>query len=554
MSGPPPWTTTGLIPTYLSSTTSRANSSRSAGSSIAAPPYLMTTVLPWNSRMYGSASRRVATSRTVSGRVVGIDRHVAVGQVREEDLGLVPLPRKADHVLDLRAGDALGEGREVEGPGRAARADRDALDRDVDFEGRGVGERAADGLRDPPPVGIAPVEGRLDERRVRDAARRSLDGDAVAAGHDDAADPLGALAVADDLERELAQEGVEGLAEGELVRRLGVDPHAARAAGHQQDRVVRRELAVDADAVERALDRHAEQEVGGLGGERGVGLHEAEHRREARLDHAGALGLRAEPDGGTARQRDVDGRALLERVGGHDRGGEVALAVGPQPAGGARQPGHDRLRVERHADHPGRGDRDALVRDARRDRRGALHLRRVVEAAPAGGGVRVAGVDGDGAQAVELRALLRDDDRRREDARAGEARGARRVGRVADEQADVGVPRRLQARRDAGGAEALRQAAVGRLADALGHLDPARAEEAGADGHCRPAVSSSPNIRLRFCTACDEDPFQRLSIAAKTKTLPVRSSMRAAIRQMFVSRTSRTPGGRSTTSTNGSWA
>src|SRR4051812_28913364 len=63
MSGPPPWTTSGLSPTYLSSTTSRANSSRRAGSSMAAPPYLMTTVRPWNSRMYGSASSRVATSR-----------------------------------------------------------------------------------------------------------------------------------------------------------------------------------------------------------------------------------------------------------------------------------------------------------------------------------------------------------------------------------------------------------------------------------------------------------------------------------------------------------
>src|SRR3954462_15932491 len=63
MSGPPPCTTTGLSPTYLSSTTSRAKSSRSCGSSIAAPPYLTTTVRPWNSRMYGSASRRVSTSR-----------------------------------------------------------------------------------------------------------------------------------------------------------------------------------------------------------------------------------------------------------------------------------------------------------------------------------------------------------------------------------------------------------------------------------------------------------------------------------------------------------
>src|SRR3954470_1560038 len=73
MSGPPPWTMTGLSPTYLSSTTSRANSSRSPGSSIAAPPYLMTTVRPWNSRMYGSASRRVSTSRTAPLVLVGIE-------------------------------------------------------------------------------------------------------------------------------------------------------------------------------------------------------------------------------------------------------------------------------------------------------------------------------------------------------------------------------------------------------------------------------------------------------------------------------------------------
>src|SRR6185436_18426146 len=91
MSGPPPCTTIGLMPTYLSSTTSRANSSRSSGSVIAAPPYLMTTVLPWNSRMYGSASSRVPTSCIAapgSGSVVGIDRHVLVGQVGEEDLRL----------------------------------------------------------------------------------------------------------------------------------------------------------------------------------------------------------------------------------------------------------------------------------------------------------------------------------------------------------------------------------------------------------------------------------------------------------------------------------
>ena len=51
MSGPPPWTTIGFSPTYLSSTTSRAKSSHNSGSLIAAPPYLITIVLPWISRM-----------------------------------------------------------------------------------------------------------------------------------------------------------------------------------------------------------------------------------------------------------------------------------------------------------------------------------------------------------------------------------------------------------------------------------------------------------------------------------------------------------------------
>ena len=49
--GPPPCTTTGFMPTSLSSTTSSAKSCCSAGSVMALPPYLMTMVLPWNLRM-----------------------------------------------------------------------------------------------------------------------------------------------------------------------------------------------------------------------------------------------------------------------------------------------------------------------------------------------------------------------------------------------------------------------------------------------------------------------------------------------------------------------
>ena len=60
ISGPPPCTMTGLMPTSFMSTMSLATCSRSAGSVIAAPPYLMTTVLPDVRLMQGSASVSVS--------------------------------------------------------------------------------------------------------------------------------------------------------------------------------------------------------------------------------------------------------------------------------------------------------------------------------------------------------------------------------------------------------------------------------------------------------------------------------------------------------------
>ncbi len=49
--GPPPCTTTGLMPTAFISTMSRAKPVFSSSLSIALPPYLMTSVLPTNRRM-----------------------------------------------------------------------------------------------------------------------------------------------------------------------------------------------------------------------------------------------------------------------------------------------------------------------------------------------------------------------------------------------------------------------------------------------------------------------------------------------------------------------
>src|SRR5262245_48711221 len=62
--GPPPCTMTGLMPTRRRRMTSRAKDSLRSACSMAAPPYLMTTVLPRNSRMYGRASRRTSARRT----------------------------------------------------------------------------------------------------------------------------------------------------------------------------------------------------------------------------------------------------------------------------------------------------------------------------------------------------------------------------------------------------------------------------------------------------------------------------------------------------------
>ena len=66
------------------------------------------------------------------------------------------------------------------------------------------------GLRDPAPVRVAAVERRLDQRRVGDRPRDPLGLVVVGRpGHLDPPDPGRALAVGDDLERELQQDRVE---------------------------------------------------------------------------------------------------------------------------------------------------------------------------------------------------------------------------------------------------------------------------------------------------------------------------------------------------------
>src|SRR3954453_13610658 len=220
------------------------------------------TASPASAQRASCWTARSSTSpRTViSGRVLGIDPHVLVAQVAEEDLGLGAVAGEADDVLDLLPLDRGRERVGVVAQRHPRGADLHALDRDCDRKGGGAGEGSADRLGDAAPVRIAPVQRGLHQGRVRDRAGGGLDVRHVPAADDDAADALGAFAVADDHQREAAQDGVERLAEAHLVLGLGLDADAARAAALQDRRVVGRELAVDADALERAFHADAEEQ------------------------------------------------------------------------------------------------------------------------------------------------------------------------------------------------------------------------------------------------------------------------------------------------------
>jgi hypothetical protein len=160
----------------------------------------------------------------------------------------------------------------------------------------------------------------------------------------------------DDLEGELAEQGIERLAERELVGGLGFHAHAGRPARLHDDRVAGRELSVDADAVEGALDADTREEIERRGIERGVCLHEAEHGRVARRDHAGALRLGSQANG-PGGKRHLEAGALGSGVAREDGPGEV-VRVGPKGAARSPYAVHHLLARQLRADHARRRHRD----------------------------------------------------------------------------------------------------------------------------------------------------------------------------------------------------
>ena len=132
----------------------------------------------------------------------------------------------------------------------------------------------------------------------------------------------------------------------------------ARAAGDHEHRVVRRELAVDRDALEGALDRRVEQAVERVRRRARVGLDEAEHRGERGRDHAPALRLRRTAAPRRRRERQLERRVLRPAVGRHDRVREVVRARRERRERRLDAREH-RAPLEPEADHARRGDADA---------------------------------------------------------------------------------------------------------------------------------------------------------------------------------------------------
>ena len=270
------------------------------------------------------------------------------------------------------------------------------------------------------------MERGLHQRRVGDRAGHGL-GQVGGPSDHDPAHAGRAFAVGDYLERQLAQQRVHRFAEAQLSLGLGFDTDSGGAPCEREDGVARGELTVDADAVKRPLDGHGREEVERFSRNRSVGLHEAEHGREAWRDHAGALGLGGEGDRPLG-QCDLQAGPLGTTVRGQDRARE-SLRVVAQFRDRGTHAFQQRLPGQLGADHARRGHPDLAGLDSQKLRGDLLGRSRRLKTALTVAGVRAAGIGDDRAQPPYV-CLTRDGHRRSHARVRGEAGGGDRVGAI----------------------------------------------------------------------------------------------------------------------------
>ena len=430
--------------------------------------------------MYGSASSSVCPTSARSRRVLRVDPDVLVREVGEEDLGLGALAGQPDDVLDLVAATAAASAAASCGTATPPAHTCTPSIQMSNGSGAVPGSAAPTACAMRPQLGSPPCSAALTSGELATARRDALDGLRRAPPCD-----VHAPDRAPRPRRRARSAARAGAARSRAPRRsrssssdsgatiTPLAPDAIRIAVSLVESWPSTEMRSNERLTQTPSSRSAVS-----GSQRRVGLDEAEHRREARLDHPRALGLRADAARVPGRQRDVERRAASRtRRSWRSRARTRRRRPAASSPRAARIAARDAVHRQRHADHAGRRDRDLLLVHAGRHRGGALHARGVLQPAVAGRGVRVAGVDDDGAQRVEPAARLAQQHRRGEHARAREARGADRVGLVADEQREVGIARRLDPGGHAGGAEAGGQpAARDARSTRRGRLDPARRE------------------------------------------------------------------------------
>ena len=439
--------------------------------------------------------------------------------------------------------------------------DLDVLDREVELDLADVGQRLSGGREHPAPVRVAAEQSALDERRVGDRARDRL-GRARRRRAPRAARRASRL-------RRRRRSRSRAASAARRARRRTAARRRCRASPSTPDAplaIMNTESLVESWPSTEM--RSNERSIAGI--EQAIERRRVDARRPSRRSRASSRRTaRSSPrpsparDSRTAppRERQLEARVLRPAVGRQDRVREVARrsrsATPARPSTpsstGSRSSPWPITPVEATA------TRSRWNAEARPRPRSTIASATAIPSL-AGRDVRVAAVHDHGAQPRAFRAP-RDDHGRGDERVAREARRRDGVVRVADEQAEVELARGLDAARDAGRPEAGRQLVGVQLPNARRPLDPARAEERARRlrAVAVPARCSTQPLRLvqaeHQVQVLDRLPGGALPEVvdrANTSARPVRGSTVAWIRQRFVSRTSRTPGGASASSMKGS--
>src|ERR1035437_1496684 len=271
----------------------------SLASAIEEPPILTTMVSPWNLRMKGRASTSTPAFLTASSLstlmaapfssgVVGVDVHVFGGEVAAvrgggaiaeselaADADLVALEGSPDLVkVDLGdAGAVVEDDRGAHGHGQLVQHQLRA--------------GAAEGGDNAAPVGIAAVDGGLDQIGAGDGARQGA-GVGFAGGADDGDGEhlSGALAVAGALLAEVNADLLQGHLEGLQPVAWQERPATGGAIGEDRQHVVGAGVTVHGDQVEAAFNTTGEHLAQLGSGHGGVGGQEPEHGGHVDVDHS----------------------------------------------------------------------------------------------------------------------------------------------------------------------------------------------------------------------------------------------------------------------------